>query len=347
MKIANDRIIKSLRITAISISAAVAILSACADKETSSPFVPSTYPDPSYQSSSTDSNPNSDDSGDQATDDAFTSDNPVDGSMRYSLQQFNNCQAILPVAAEEEGWARVGIDNQNGTLGGVETPDERTLIAYFSQGMATDYPGTYIGDMALAKAEVDGFPAGVVSMDPVEAAVSWASVFARDTTGDPNLVADMSTYTEDPNGWAMLRVESSDLKGYLIGTAIPVDVPTYAYILIVHVALVGAEASEDELQQAVRMAISMQCNHRLRPVDFTSYRSSDGVSFDSTDGSDDGDGEEYEWVLGSEFLDDPNHPGEKIWATIDQEVSNACNTGVSGVEIVGPNGCSVATFNGE
>jgi len=328
--------------------ASLALLTSCGGE--SSNEVDPSKPFDSPMNESTDSQ--QDDGGDDPNNDSaegeFTSANPVDGSKRFSLQTFNNCQAILPIEAEVEGWIRAGADSDHGTLGAMETPDERTLIAYFAQGMQTDYPGTYIGDMALMKAQVDGFPAGVVSMDPVEAAVAWASVFARDTAGDPNLVPDMSTYEEDGQGWAIVRVESSDLKGYLMGTALAVpNAPTYAYLLIVHVALVGAEKSEVELMQAARMAASMQCSHKLRPVDFGSYRSNDGLSFDSTDGSDEGDGEEYDWVLGSEWLDDPNHPGEKIWATIDQEVSNACNTGVSGVEVVGPNGCSVATLNGE
>ena len=201
------------------------------------------------------------------------------------------------------------------------TDDRKLGLLHFTRAITTDDPGTVIGDYARAQAEVNGLPDAVVSTDPQEAAVAWAGVFARDLdTIDPNLVADPASYTEFGNGWAGIYVYSSDIAGYVVGQAIAGDGVSYAYILREHAVLMSGDSNSVDLDRYLRMALSIQCAHPMMPTSST-YDPADGLTDDSEDS---GDG--YNWVLGSQFLPDPDDPDKYIYATIDQEVDNACNS---------------------
>lgn len=271
----------------------------------------------------------------------FTSDNPADNTYPLSLHSFGNCKGIFPDLDQHGGWLPANQDSENTSLAAVISDDRHVGLLHFTRAISTDEPGTLIGDTARNQAAVNGLPLEVVSTDPQVAAVAWASVFARDLDSiDSNLVADPASYTDYGNGWGGIYVSSGDIAGYVMGQVLAGDGFSYAYILREHAVLISGESTPEELNEYLRMALSIQCAHPMI-ADTGSYDPADGVADGSTE-SDDG----YNWVLGSEFLPDPDHPDEYIYATIDQEVDNACNTGVSGVEVNSVNGCSVATFGG-
>ena len=245
----------------------------------------------------------------------------VSAKNRVEEVTFGGCRAYVPT-----GWKY--LSDENAYSGELFSPSGKS------------YAGWYLRAVNIFQQEVNpvyGIPADLDNPNHVIQAEASMKYIADKLNLDSNFQPSGKTFRN--GGYVAVRFKSSTSKAYLIypESPFPGDGLNFQYVNSVRISIVPGKASEDDLLATTRSALSIRCSSKLSINNENLFQVKARKGSQAKESISES---EFNSQLGSGWARDPD-TGELYGLSLNMHSTNACGTGIGGVQKVVGNTCKV------